>query len=281
MPKTKNLISRRYWKSLIYGQLHKKDYTSLQNYCMFIGYQRSGHSYIGALLDAHPNASVGMEVDALNLVGLGYSRNQVYFCLTNNARIFTRVLKNVWTGYSYAVPGSSQGRYDKLLTIGDKKGGKSTLRLGENPELLKKLQTLTNLPVKIIHVIRNPYDNISTMLIRYAEKGNEINRSVFENKIDLYFKKVAINDSLRKKSGFSILDVYHEDFIASPKTNLERIIKFIGLQDVDNYLEKCSQTTYKSPNKSRHKIDWPEELKELVYARLSQCEFLKHYTFDD
>ena len=33
---------------------------------MFIGYQRSGHSYIGALLDAHPNTAVGMEVDALN-----------------------------------------------------------------------------------------------------------------------------------------------------------------------------------------------------------------------
>ena len=47
--------------------------------------------------------------------------------------------------------------------IGDKKGGKSTLRLGERPELLDRLAATVAVPVKIIQVVRNPYDNIATM----------------------------------------------------------------------------------------------------------------------
>lgn len=281
MIKFQSIYSRRYWKSLVWGWLHRKDYSRLQAYCMFIGYQRSGHSYIGALLDAHPNAAVGMEVDALNLIDLGYNRNQIYYCLATNARIFTKVLKNVWTGYSYAVPGGSQGKFEKLFVIGDKKGGKSTLRLGENLALMDQLQALTGIPVKILHVIRNPYDNISTMCLRYIEKGLPFNHDVFQKKINLYFKKVEINNNLRTNPKFNILDVYQEKFIDNPKMILSKVIDFIGLDNVDGYLEKCAATTYKSPNKSRHKLEWPEELKKQVATKINEYSFLKHYTFND
>lgn len=281
MVRTQNLISRRYWKSLIWGRLHRNDYKTLKVYCMFIGYQRSGHSYIGALLDAHPNAAIGMEVDALNLVNLGYTRNQLFFCLANNARIFTKVLKNVWTGYSYAVPGGSQGVFSDLQVIGDKKGGKSTLRLGDNPQLFTKLCSLTKIPVKIIHVIRNPYDNISTMCLRYMEKGVPFNQAILQKKIDLYFKKVEINNNLRKNKNYSVIDIYHEQFIENPQKELAGIINFIGLENTNNYIEKCAATTYKSANKSRHKIDWPDELKKLVKDKIEQYSFLKHYNFNE
>lgn len=281
MIKTQNIISRRYWKSLIWGWLHRGDYKNLKNYCMFIGYQRSGHSYIGALLDAHPHAAVAMEVDALNLVELNYNRNQLFFCLANNARIFTEVLKNIWTGYSYAVPGASQGKFKKLLVIGDKKGGKSSLRLGEKPELFDKLQKLIDLPVKVIHVIRNPYDNISTMCLRYIEKGLPFNEDIFQKKINLYFRKVQINSSLKENNKYSILDIYQEAFIANPKDELRKIIDFIGLENEDDYLGKCVSTTYSSPNKSRYKIEWPEMLKLQVQDKINQYTFLNHYTFND
>lgn len=281
MFKFHKLYSRRYWKSLIWGWMHQKDYKQLQSYIMFIGYQRSGHSYIGALLDAHPYTAIGMEVDALNLVSLGYTRNQIYFCLANNARIFTKVLKNVWTGYSYAVPGGSQGKFEKLLVIGDKKGGKSTLRLGENLNLMDQLQSLTGMPIKILHVIRNPFDNISTMCLRYIEKGLPFSRDVFQKKIDLYFKKVEINNNLRNNPKFNILDVWQEEFIADPSRILTHIIDFIGLENTDGYVEKCAATTYKSPNKSRHKIDWPDELIKQVEEKIHEYSFLKHYSFND
>ena len=33
--------------------------------CLFIGYQRSGHSLVGSLLDAHPRMAIAHELDAL------------------------------------------------------------------------------------------------------------------------------------------------------------------------------------------------------------------------
>ncbi len=281
MIKFQNILSRRYWKSLIWGKLHRKDYKNLISYCMFIGYQRSGHSYIGALLDAHPNTAIGMEVDALNLVDLNYNRNQLFFCLANNAKIFTKVLENVWTGYSYAVPESSQGKFNKLLVIGDKKGGKSTLRLGEKPELFEKLIKLTKLPVKVIHIIRNPFDNISTMCLRYIERGLPFDDKVFQSKIDRYFEKVEINNILRANNEYSIIEIYQEAFIANPKKELGKIIQFIGLNDVDGYLDKCASTTYKTPHKSRNKIEWSEEFKQQVQNKINKYSFLKHYSFND
>jgi len=121
----KAIFTRRYLKSFICGNIRRKEYRNLQRFCMFVGYQRSGHSFIGALLDAHPEVAMGMEVDVLDLVIQGYSKNQILYILTNNSRLFTSKLNNIWTGYSYAVPGQYQGRYDTLKLIGDKKGGKN------------------------------------------------------------------------------------------------------------------------------------------------------------
>src|SRR4030042_2237983 len=91
----KEYFTRRFIKSMLYGYLKRNAFKDIKVFCMFIGYQRSGHSFIGALLDAHPNAVIGMEVDALNLVKLGYKRNQIFYCLIRNSEVFTKKLKNI------------------------------------------------------------------------------------------------------------------------------------------------------------------------------------------
>ena len=59
--------------------------------------------------------------------------------------------------------------------MGDKKGGKTTRQLfhKENQEALKQIQQVLKIPLKFVHVIRNPYDNIATMLLRAVNKRNE------------------------------------------------------------------------------------------------------------
>jgi len=56
--------------------------------------------------------------------------------------------------------------------MGAKKGGKTTRQLikSENMEMLKEIQRVLKIPVKYVHVIRNPYDNIATMLLRAVNK---------------------------------------------------------------------------------------------------------------
>jgi hypothetical protein len=281
MIKLRALVSKSYYKSMLLSGREKKNFKSIRTYCMFIGYPRSGHSFLSALLDAHPNIVMGMEVDALNLVDLGYSRNQIYYCIIHNAKIFTHAFKNIWTGYSYAIPDSHQGDFKEILIIGDKKGGRSTLRLGENPELFNRLSTITRIPIKIFHVIRNPFDNIATIMLRYMEMGFPLNYETLKSRIDFYFIRVEINSRLRQRKDFNILEVYHEKFIEDPKATLKRMLDFLQIDAPIDYFEKCSCKAYKSPNKSRHKINWPDELKLYVEQKIATYPFLSHYRFKD
>jgi hypothetical protein len=277
LPHFPEMFSKRFMKSLVYGHIRRKDFKTIHTYCLFIGYQRSGHSLIGALIDAHPHAAMGMEVDTLHLVESGYGRNQIFYCLVRNSEVFTKSLGNIWTNYTYRVPGQFQGSYKELKVIGDKKGGKSTLRLGKDYSLYDRLSELAGCRIRVLHVIRHPLDNISTMVIRHTPPGSIPGHADILEKIDYYFNKVEINDHLRKSGKIDYLDIWHEDFVDQPEQQLIRIMEFIGLEPFPDYISACSSIIYREPRKSRFGLQWPPDLERFVYDKAKTYDFLKKY----
>lgn len=165
------------YKSLLQvtSLLNSEKFNDIECFCLFIGYPFSGHTIIGSLLDAHPDVVISIEADVLGLIQKGYSRKLIYsFILRNNKNFHSRH-KTSWLGYSYKVPGLFQGTYNKIRVIGDKKGAKSTNRLINNIDLLANLEEVTEKPVKMIHVVRNPLDNIASIIIRAKEKKKDCN----------------------------------------------------------------------------------------------------------
>ena len=61
-------------------------FSDLETYCMFLGYPRSGHSLVGALLDAHPDVIIAHELDVLKYIGEGCGRPQIYSLLLENSQ---------------------------------------------------------------------------------------------------------------------------------------------------------------------------------------------------
>ncbi len=62
-------------------------YADLHAFCLFIGYPKSGHSLVGALLDAHPDMVIARAVNPLALVVVdGQPRDEVFELLLDNAR---------------------------------------------------------------------------------------------------------------------------------------------------------------------------------------------------
>ena len=58
-----------------------------------------------------------------------------------------------------------------MQVMGAKKGDKTTRQLKlQGMKVLNEIQQVLKIPIKYIHVIRNPYDNISTMLLRALDK---------------------------------------------------------------------------------------------------------------
>ena len=53
-----------------------------------------------------------------------------------------------------------------LKVIGDKKGGKATKFLSSKQKIANEVLHEINLPIKLVHMVRNPYDNVATMTLR-------------------------------------------------------------------------------------------------------------------
>ena len=50
----------------------------LQTFLLFFGYQRSGSSMVGSLIDAHPDAAIANELDAIKAYQNGDTRERLF-----------------------------------------------------------------------------------------------------------------------------------------------------------------------------------------------------------
>lgn len=78
--------AKLYIPSAYGGFKNRKLWEEVETFCLFLGYPRSGHSMIGALLNAHPNIMMSHEAEALKYVCAGFSRNQIYDIILNKAK---------------------------------------------------------------------------------------------------------------------------------------------------------------------------------------------------
>ena len=177
---TRLRLIRRYIESYYPSLRSEKLFEDISAYCMFIGHGRSGSTLIGSLLDAHPNMIMAHELNALKHLEAGLSRRQIYYLLLRNSERYAAAGRKAG-GYEYAVENQWQGRFKRLQVIGDKKATSAAKKLHSKPELLQKLAESTEKKIRLIHVIRNPYDNISSKAKRKRESLQDCIEPYFQN----------------------------------------------------------------------------------------------------
>lgn len=262
-------------RSYVGGFSKLNHWKNLKKYCLFIGHPRSGHSLIAALLDAHPNALFSDELDTLKFFNNGFSKEQIYYLILENSRLNAKNTRQIG-GYSYRVSNQCQGQANNLKVIGDKHGPATTVRLYSNPKLIDSLERKVGIPVKYIHVIRNPYDNIKT-IARKDFGGLEL-----QTAIELYFLLCKASDEIRKRiNNDDILEVRHEVLIDNPLKILREICDFLSIDTPSNYLEDCAHLVYKSPHKSRYELQWTPKLVDLVRKNIDNYPFLSNYCYEE
>ena len=264
-------IPYQFLASLCHTLYHPHIFRDVKNFVLFIGYPRSGHTLVGFLLDAHPRVIVASQTSALRYLGHRFGMQQIFHLLVQNSR---RVAK---TGreqrrYSYEVPNQWQGRYEKLEVIGESTG---LTRLRRNPSLLKPLrESLKPVDLKLIHVIRNPFDNISTMKLRRGE--------TLPDAIQRYFSMCEIVERLKSYAApGAVHDLKHEALIAGPQNTLKDLCGFVGLSARESYYNDCASIIYKSSHKTRHHVEWTPALIDSVKQQASKYRFLDGYSYED
>lgn len=253
-------------------------FRNVGTFCFFVGHNKSGSSMLSGLLDAHPNVVLSDEVDVLQYVEAGCTREQIFHLIHKGAaaearkgRITARRLEP----YSYSVPGQWQGTAEAPVVVGDSTTGTSTRRLGRRPQLLAETaSTMNDVGVKLVHVIRNPFDPISVMMVRGGRS--------FQNSIDHYFTSCAVLADIQHLAGAGgLLPVRYEDFVVDPTARLAEVCGFLGVDADSEYLRACAQIIKPAPERSRHMVEWTSRWIDVVHQRLSTFDFLKGYSYEN
>lgn len=242
-------------------------FDDLKCFCLFVGYPRCGSSLLGSLIDAHPDAVIAHEANALKAVRYGFGRDALRQYLLRNSARFTAAGR-VYTGYSYAVPGQWQGRHRTLRVIGDKFGDFAIEQITRKPELVDALAERVDLPIRYVHPVRNPFDNITTIF-------KKRDHCPLAECIDYYFDLAEGVLQLKQKVGDdAVYDHDHEAFIADTEGALARLCEFLGLPREPEYLAAAAGIVFKSPRQTRHSIDWPTDMIDRVRERSERYPFL-------
>jgi hypothetical protein len=251
---------------------YEEQFETIKTFCLFIGYPRSGHSLISSVIDAHPNAIMAHRMNSLRYLQAGYSEQALFYMLLRNSQRFAKSGRKL-TRYQYDVPHQWQGHFRQLQVIGDQEGKGATQWLTDNPDILVRLMNMTRVRTKFIHVIRNPFDNISTWAVR-------MHRSLAYT-VDRYFALCTTNAWVKEiVPSEDILDVHHEQFVDEPEAGLKALGDFLGLATSDEYLTDCRSIIYQSPHQSRHAAPWTPALIEAVTQRMAEFPFLRGYSYE-
>jgi len=241
------------------------DFDTLETWCMFFGYPRSGHSLVGALLNAHPEMLMSIELDALSRVRDGVGRAQLFAEIAGHERRFAADGRQHMS-YDYTVDGAWQGRWRTLKVIGDKKGGRSSWWLHDEPELLDRLRETVRLPMRFIHVVRSVWDNIATI----STRGMDLDRA-----IAWYFETCeAVAGIKARLPAESVFEMTHEGLIAAPHETLFALAGFLGIDRDRRWADACAAMISPRPSRTRHRVMWTAAQKAEVRRQVPRFAWL-------
>ena len=298
-------------KSSPRGKKHKSWYTfdplphnvvnAVDRFVFFVGYARSGHSIIASMLDAHPNVVIAHEYAIFsrwsNHPDMYTNKTILLNTLYNSSRYSVQAgLRRAQAGikrkgYSLAIPGWYQGTYEGTINvIGDKAGG-MTAQVYRNSRkdfqtVYKQLQATVLVPLHAIHVVRNPYDNIATMLLYNEHVKQSVNlthkyrnEEALGMQIKAYFSQVQSVLEMIEKVRLNDITIHHGEFVANPKGIMRRLCLELFIPCSERYLHMVAENTFTSESRSRHLVEWTPDLLSVVEQNIAKYPLLKRYTF--
>jgi hypothetical protein len=244
----------------------------VEAFCIFIGYARSGHSLIGSILNAHPEVVISHELDAVRFVEKGFSRDQLFALILERDRVFG-TMDRTWSGYDYNVAGQFQGRFERLRVIGDKRGRTTALELGRRPELVERLRAKVGVPLRAVHITRNPFDNIAAESVR-----RKISLGAATEWFEQSCRGVAA--ARPRLAPGELIDLAHEKFSEDPTRSIIELCAFFGVEAYPSFVGDAASIVWPGTRKRRDAVSWSAEERGAVEALIDRYDFLHQNTFD-
>jgi hypothetical protein len=258
---------------------------------------------VASLLDAHPGAAVANEFDAIKGYENGETREELFTKLVAVSTAY-KIVGRCQAGYRFDIPGVAALPFTperKLRLIGDKLAGVTSRKRLSEAELVN-FQQFVGLNMKLIHVVRNPFDMVASrfaagtteLLGRWALQHNashhpylaehpikvEGNAGLMERlgkSVSLVLQEMTYNMKVRswiaagELPAYRWIDVLLEDFLDSPTSQLQRLGEFLGLDcHEEAYLTRAASIVHREGHASRDELIWPEKIYDRLQEALAQ-----------
>lgn len=247
---------------------HRQDFLDLKAFCVFVGYPRSGHTIVGSLLTAHPDAIVSHELDLMRL--RRWPRSVIFGRILDADRDFARRGRTS-VDYDQSVASGFQGTFRRLLVIGDKKGGQTSLRLRDDHLLLAHFRKRVGVPLRIIHVHRHPLDNIATISRRDTDGDLDAAITYYQGFLE------GVDIARATALDGELYEFAYEDLVHDPSATLSRLLEHLGLEAPADYVEACVARIAPSLSMTRNSVEWSEGAIARVRALAQGRPYLKAY----
>lgn len=243
----------RFLASAARASITPEELSALGSFCVFVGYPRSGSTLVASMLNAHPHILLGQELDALGFTRWGASRDQLVHAIRSSADAFAQSGRQ-WEGYDYRIETPWADGCRTLRVIGDKEAAMSAVRLARDDSLVSRLKEVVGVPVKVIHVVRNPFDNIATM---YLRGRYPILRLPLSRCIDDFAVMARAIEELKGRLGpEELIEVRHEDVVDRPGECLQRLCRFLDIESEPEYVLAATNIVTRAANCSRDRLVW-------------------------
>jgi hypothetical protein len=240
----------------------------MKYFLMFMGYPRSGHTLAAAILNANPNVMCSNQLNLLsNLDNFSLDYIKSY-----------SIRNETWKATTQIVHVPKQ----EITVIGDKTGHRNTLNIGNNPLLLGKFKQMIGVPIKWIHVVRNPFDNLATWgKLEYEVKLRKNIKTTQHEELNIVINEYRIlNNTITKlRRSEDVLTVNHEYLITRMHNTLEEMANFLEISFDPIWRDNVRSTVWKKPRLTRNKVTWTHAQKKAVNQIIERCPWLDGYHF--
>jgi hypothetical protein len=197
----------------------------IEQLVLFVGHAHSGHSIIGATLDAHPDVAIANEINLPKLIREHrLNKQQIESVLLSES--FKNAGADRWhnSEYTYGLEQSWQGKTRQPTVIGDKKAGGSTRILVNDFWVLEHLLELYGAHLKVIFVQRRPLDIVAAYAYYMKQPPSQFH-------VDRYLENLAtVRQVEATVPDGSFITVDQRTFVEQSAATTAALLNQLGLQ---------------------------------------------------
>jgi hypothetical protein len=239
---------------------HDAPMADIQSLCVVVGFARGHGRRVRVFLDAHEEIVLG-ELAVVQPTGrvAFESQEQLRTALIDSSRTsyLTRDPNAVTLHHGYCA-----GPSDDMRVLGTGNGQALPAAWRANPDVIAQLAEVAGAAVKLINVVRNPWDHI-------AETGEE-------PPIPKLFARAKTIDDIRA-SGVPVHDLALEDLAADPRAEMSDVLAFLNVEASDDYLELVDLLADVELPRSGAERAWTKQQVRAIRKRLPTVSWMQRY----